>query len=162
VTRNIVRVLTATLVATSLSLASVVPLTKSTSSAEAAVAKATPKRISAMKWARGQKGKPYCYGGNGPRCFDCSGLVKKAYGKYLGNARTAQQIWASSKTKTIPRSKARWGDLVFWFSSGRATHVELLAGKKLNYRFGASRSGTRIGYRKLYGSPRFAHVVGAG
>lgn len=124
---------------------------------------ATSKRHKAIKWAKTQRGKRYCYGGNGPSCYDCSGLVKKAYAKAgISLPRTAQQIWASSKTKTVSKSHAKWGDLVFWFSNGKASHVEFLAGKGLKYSYGAHHSGTRIGWRKLYGSPRFAHVNGAG
>lgn len=127
------------------------------------VAKAASKRARAMKWAKTQRGKRYCYGGNGPSCYDCSGLIVKAY-KKVGKKlpRTADQIWKSSKTKTVSKSRAKWGDLVFWFSGGQATHVEFLAGKGLKYSYGAHHSGTRIGWRKLYGSPRFAHVNGAG
>ena len=30
-----------------------------------------------LAYARSQIGKPYCWGGEGPSCYDCSGLVEK-------------------------------------------------------------------------------------
>lgn len=33
----------------------------------------------AVHWAESQRGKPYCYGGTGLACYDCSGLVMMAY-----------------------------------------------------------------------------------
>jgi cell wall-associated NlpC family hydrolase len=35
----------------------------------------------AVRWAHREIGKPYAYGADGPRSFDCSGLVKYVYGK---------------------------------------------------------------------------------
>jgi cell wall-associated NlpC family hydrolase len=164
VTRNIVRALTATLVATSLSLASVVPLTKSTSSAEAAVAAATPKRHKAMRAAKTQKGKPYRYGGESPKSgFDCSGLVQWAYKK--AGINLPRTTYSMQKSKKLKRTyKPRWGDIVFT-SSG---HVELYSHVKKGVRwmYGAHNSGTRVGYKKVYrgasGYPRYFRVVGAG
>ena len=37
----------------------------------------------AVDFAYAQLGKPYCYAGVGPDCFDCSGLVTAAYGMTL-------------------------------------------------------------------------------
>ena len=37
----------------------------------------------AVEFAYAQLGKPYCYAGVGPDCFDCSGLVTAAYGMTL-------------------------------------------------------------------------------
>lgn len=129
----------------------------------AAITRSAKKRLTAMHWAVTQKGKPYCWGGNGPSCYDCSGLVVKAY-KRVGIAlpRTTGAIWSSSKTRHISKAKAHWGDLVMWFSGGRPSHVEFLAGRHLHHSFGAHHSGTRIGYRSLYGTPHYLHVVGAG
>lgn len=33
----------------------------------------------AVMYAESQIGKPYCYAGTGPSCFDCSGLTMKAW-----------------------------------------------------------------------------------
>ena len=44
-----------------------------------------------MAFARAQQGKPYCWGGTGPGCYDCSGLTYAAW------------AWAG---KGIPRTSA--------------------------------------------------------
>ena len=36
-------------------------------------------RALAYKYAVAQRGKWYCWGGAGPSCYDCSGLVSAAY-----------------------------------------------------------------------------------
>ena len=64
--------------------------------------------------------EPYCYGGTGPDCFDCSGLVVAAY-RYAGvrrPARTSTQM--RSWTTGTSLRYARTGDLLIY--SG---HVEL-------------------------------------
>jgi cell wall-associated NlpC family hydrolase len=64
--------------------------------------------------------EPYCYGGTGPDCFDCSGLVVGAY-RWAGlnlPARTSTQL--RSWTTGTSLRYARTGDLLFY--SG---HVEI-------------------------------------
>ena len=64
--------------------------------------------------------EPYCYGGTGPDCFDCSGLVVAAY-QWAGiklPVRTSTQLrqWTTGTSLRY----ARTGDLLFY--SG---HVEI-------------------------------------
>lgn len=104
-----------------------------------ASASVTPRRLIALDWARNQAGKWYCYGGVGPGCFDCSGLVMEAY-RHAGIAlpRTTYGMLASRHLVRIPASARRRGDLAFYGSG----HVELVA---LGGRtFGAAAPGTRI------------------
>ena len=61
----------------------------------------------AIGYARAQVGKPYCWGGTGPSCYDCSGLVMKAYGSSI--PRTSQAQWAALPHVPSPQP----GDLVF-------------------------------------------------
>ena len=67
--------------------------------------------------------EPYCYGGTGPGCFDCSGLVVAAY-RYAGvnlpgrGIRTSTQL--RSWTTGTSLKYARTGDLLLY--SG---HVEI-------------------------------------
>jgi cell wall-associated NlpC family hydrolase len=64
--------------------------------------------------------EPYCYGGTGPDCFDCSGLVIAAY-RWAGinlPVRTSTQL--RSWTTGTSLKYARTGDLLFY--SG---HVEI-------------------------------------
>lgn len=60
-----------------------------------------------------QVGKPYAYGGAGPEAFDCSGLVRYAYG--VGGTktpRTTAELYASGRA--IARELAQPGDLFFY------------------------------------------------
>jgi cell wall-associated NlpC family hydrolase len=67
--------------------------------------------------------EPYCYGGTGPSCFDCSGLVVAAY-RYAGINLPARGIRTSTQmrrwTTGISLAHAHSGDLLFY--SG---HVEI-------------------------------------
>ncbi|MDH6463354.1 cell wall-associated NlpC family hydrolase [Micromonospora sp. A200] len=73
------------------------------------------KAQTAIRVACQQVGDPYVWGADGPNSFDCSGLTQYAYkaaGIYLTHHTGAQ--W--NEGKAIPRSEARPGDLVFFFS----------------------------------------------
>jgi cell wall-associated NlpC family hydrolase len=68
--------------------------------------------------------EPYCYGGTGPNCFDCSGLVVAAY-RYAGINLPARGIRTSTQmrrwTTAISLGHIHSGDLLFY--SG---HVEMV------------------------------------
>jgi len=67
--------------------------------------------------------EPYCYGGTGPNCFDCSGLVVAAY-RYAGINLPARGVRTSTQmrrwTTAISLGRIHSGDLLFY--SG---HVEM-------------------------------------
>jgi cell wall-associated NlpC family hydrolase len=66
----------------------------------------------AIVFAQAQVGKPYCWGGQGPACFDCSGLVFAAYAAAgIHIARTTYQ-WQQDGPE-IPLSQIQPGDLLF-------------------------------------------------
>lgn len=101
-----------------------------------------PARLTALRWAETQAGKPYCYGGTGPGCYDCSGLVMIAY-RHAGISlpRTTEEMLADGRQLVrISRADARWGDLAFYGTG----HVELYMGPA-NWTFGAHASGQAIG-----------------
>jgi cell wall-associated NlpC family hydrolase len=129
-----VRILLAALAAVLITLA-LAPLAPSPASASA-----PPARMVALIWAKHQAGKWYCYGGTGPTCFDCSGLVMEAYA-HAGIAlpRTTYGMLASPHLVRIPASARRRGDLAFYGSG----HVELVT---VFGTFGAAAPGTQIGF----------------
>ncbi len=71
-----------------------------------------PHAALAVAYAEAQVGKPYCYAGTGPGCFDCSGLTMKAWaagGLALPHFSGAQyQMFPK-----VPLSQLIPGDLVF-------------------------------------------------
>lgn len=67
----------------------------------------------AIAYARAQLGKRYCWGGRGPSCFDCSGLVQAAW-RHAGARlpRTSRDIAAS--LPEVPPEQLRPGDILWW------------------------------------------------
>lgn len=101
----------------------------------------------ALKIARGMIGTPYRYGGNDPRGFDCSGLVRYAYGQAgITLPRISREIFRLCQP--IPPQAARPGDLLFFtISSDKIAHVGIYAE---NRRFiHAPSSGKGVGYASL-------------
>lgn len=94
-------------------------------------------------------GIAYRYGGDDPRGFDCSGYVGYVFAQLgIDLPRTADAIMDASRR--ISRSEARPGDLVFFLSGGRATHMGIYAGDGMMY--DSPRTGKRISLRKIYSS----------
>jgi peptidoglycan DL-endopeptidase CwlO len=66
-----------------------------------------------LAYAYAQLGKPYCYAGVGPQCYDCSGLSMMAWaqaGVYMSHG-------SNDQLASFPRvalSQLQPGDLVFW------------------------------------------------
>jgi cell wall-associated NlpC family hydrolase len=87
-----------------------------------------PSRASsrAIRYAKKQLGKPYKWGAEGPKSYDCSGLTSKAWA-HAGTRipRTSQEQWA--RLKRVPLTELRPGDLVIYFPG--ATHVAMYLGK---------------------------------
>jgi cell wall-associated NlpC family hydrolase len=75
-----------------------------------------------LDFAWAQVGKRYCWGGTGPSCFDCSGLVQRAWGQAgVRLPRTADAI--ASELPEVPLDEVRAGDILWW-----PGHVGLYAG----------------------------------
>lgn len=94
-----------------------------------------------MRTGNSLRGIPYRYGGSTPAGFDCSGFTMYVYRKVgvrLAHSATAQM----HKARTISRSSARRGDLVFFRSGSRAYHVGIYAGK--NRVLHSPRPGSRV------------------
>ena len=101
-----------------------------TYAAAAAPADAADAAGKAVAFARQQLGVPYVWGGDGPAegGFDCSGLTRAAYATAgIAIPRTADLQWRAGPA--IPTGQAlQPGDLLFYGTPAKATHVALYAG----------------------------------
>ena len=80
-----------------------------------------------VQTAMAMMGTPYVYGGATPRGFDCSGLVQYSYQKAGINVpRTSRGQYRSAKP--VPVAAARPGDLVFFASNQKISHVGIYLG----------------------------------
>jgi cell wall-associated NlpC family hydrolase len=77
--------------------------------------------------ARHQKGDPYAYGADGPKRFDCSGLVQYSYGKAgIRMPRTSDA--QADKARRIAKSNMQPGDLIVFHDGGDVYHVGIYTG----------------------------------
>lgn len=73
-------------------------------------------------------GKPYRYGGNTPKGFDCSGLVQYSYGR-VGIRLPHGTRSLLKVSRPVARSKLQRGDLVFFTQDGKkSSHVAMYLG----------------------------------
>ncbi|MER5209935.1 NlpC/P60 family protein [Streptomyces sp. NPDC002838] len=79
----------------------------------------------AVEYATAQIGKPYGWGEEGPKAYDCSGLTSQAWAS-AGTAipRTSQEQW--KQLKRIDVQDMRPGDLIIYFED--ASHVAMYIG----------------------------------
>ena len=104
----------------------------------------------AVQIASQQQGKPYRYGSTGPNSFDCSGFTTYIYKTRLGKnipRTSAQQAAALPK---VPQSAKRPGDLLFFRSGGRVSHVGVYAGG--GKMWAAPTTGDRVKLQAIYSS----------
>jgi cell wall-associated NlpC family hydrolase len=104
-------------------------------------------------------GKPYRYGGNNPKGFDCSGLVQYSYAR-VGvrlphGTRSLLQV-----SQPVSRKNLQRGDLVFFTQEGkRSSHVALYLG---DHRFvHAPSSGKKVhvaGFNDAYWQRHFTEA----
>ncbi|MET7356935.1 C40 family peptidase [Streptomyces sp. NPDC005562] len=106
----------------------------------------------ALDYAVRQIGRPYRWGAEGPKAFDCSGLTQRAWA-HAGREipRTSQEQWA--ELRRIPLAKLRPGDLVVYFP--KATHVAMYLGDGKVVQ--APRPGARVKVSPIAANP----VLGA-
>ncbi|WP_308250544.1 C40 family peptidase [Nonomuraea rhizosphaerae] len=79
-----------------------------------------------LRFAFAQVGKPYIFGGTGPRGYDCSGLTQAAWrAAGVSLPRTTWQQWAWGNARKVSLDALQPGDLIF--SSGLG-HVSIYAG----------------------------------
>jgi peptidoglycan DL-endopeptidase CwlO len=98
----------------------------------------------AVRFALAQVGKPYCYGGGGPGCYDCSGLTMAAYatvGVSLPHSSSAQ----FGVGRQVSAGELQPGDLVFYYSP--ISHVSMYIGN--GQRVSATHSGDYVKVQSL-------------
>jgi cell wall-associated NlpC family hydrolase len=99
--------------------------------------------LKAVAVARKQIGKWYRYGGNGPKTFDCSGLVQYVYRKAgVKLPRTADAQHRHVRLHVRLRNVAP-GDLVYFYGDGHTGIVSKVVGSRI-YMIHAAHTGTRI------------------
>jgi len=103
----------------------------------------------AIAYARAQLGKPYCYAGSGPGCFDCSGLTMRAWGA-AGVSMPHYSGAQYSMFPHVPLSAMLPGDLVFW-GPGGSQHVGLYIGG--GQMIAAPHTGDVVKIQAVWGSP---------
>ncbi|MEV7991950.1 NlpC/P60 family protein [Streptomyces sp. NPDC086077] len=106
----------------------------------------------AVRYAVRQLGKPYEWGAEGPRSYDCSGLTSQAWAD-AGTPipRTSQEQWA--RLHRVPLKELRPGDLVVYFPE--ATHVAMYLGDGMVVQ--APRPGAKVKVSPIAANP----VLGA-
>ncbi len=112
-------------------------------------------RTRIMEKAKATIGVPYVWGGtNLASGVDCSGFVQQVYLKIAGISlpRTAAQ--QSTCGKSVSEADLKPGDLIFYRSGGRVTHVGFYAGN--GNLLHAPQPGDRVKYSNMnYSSNRF-------
>ena len=103
----------------------------------------------AIAYARSQLGKPYCYAGAGPACFDCSGLTMRAWGA-AGVSMPHYSGAQYSMFPHVPLNAMQPGDLVFW-GPGGSEHVGLYIGG--GQMIAAPHTGDVVKIQAVFGSP---------
>ncbi|GAB2870026.1 C40 family peptidase [Streptomyces deserti] len=87
--------------------------------------KASERGKKAVEYATAQLGKPYQWGAEGPKAYDCSGLTSQAWASAgQGIPRTSQEQW--KRLERVDIEDMRPGDLVIYFDD--ASHVALYIG----------------------------------
>ncbi|MFD8571049.1 NlpC/P60 family protein [Streptomyces sp. NPDC059639] len=87
--------------------------------------KASPMGKKAVQYATAQLGKPYVWGAEGPKSYDCSGLTSQAWASAgHGIPRTSQEQW--KQLKHIDVKDMRPGDLIIYHDD--ASHVGMYIG----------------------------------
>lgn len=78
--------------------------------------------LEVLAFATAQVGHRYCWGGTGPGCFDCSGLVQQAW-RHAGVQLPRTSGAMGDALSSVPLDDVRPGDVLWW-----PGHVAIYAG----------------------------------
>ena len=98
----------------------------------------------AVAFARAQVGKPYCYGGAGLGCYDCSGLTMMAW-RQAGVSLPHSSASQFNVGRRISASELQPGDLIFYYSP--ISHVSIYIGG--GQRISATHTGDYVRVQSL-------------
>lgn len=88
-----------------------------------------PQRKIILESALQMLSREYCFGGVGPNCFDCSGFVGYVFNRAgIRLPRTSSELSVCTGLRSVDRTLARPGDVVFFDLSGhgKPDHVGIL------------------------------------
>jgi cell wall-associated NlpC family hydrolase len=97
-----------------------------------------------VAYARAQVGKPYCYGGSGSGCFDCSGLTMMAW-RQAGVSLPHSSASQYSVGRRVSAGELQPGDLIFYYSP--ISHVSVYIGN--GQRISATHTGDYVRVQSL-------------
>ena len=95
-------------------------------------------------------GKPYQYGAVGPNSFDCSGYTTYIYKTRLGVNIPRTSAQQEAAIPRVAQSAKRPGDLLFFRTNGRVSHVGVYAGG--NAMYASPTTGDRVKLQSIYTS----------
>jgi cell wall-associated NlpC family hydrolase len=104
----------------------------------------------AVRIASEQQGKPYQYGSTGPSSFDCSGYVTYIYKTRLGKDVPRTSAQQEAYFPRVSQSAKQPGDLLFFRTDGRVSHVGVYAGE--GKMWASPSTGDRVKLQSIYTS----------
>jgi cell wall-associated NlpC family hydrolase len=115
----------------------------------------------ALRIAARQIGDPYKYGAEGPRRFDCSGLVYFATHRAGFDAVPRTSAEQGAYMRRIKKSHLRRGDFVFFTEKKTVYHVGIYVGRRDGDRMilHAPRTGEKVGRDPIWTDRWFAATL---
>jgi len=104
--------------------------------------------VHAVAFAQSRIGTPYCWGGNGPGCYDCSGLTRAAW-RSAGRAIPRTSEAQLAQLPRVPMENVQPGDILW-----RPGHVGIYAGR--GWVIAATHTGDVVRYQP---ASRFVRAV---
>ncbi len=125
-------------------------------SSENTVTKVEPTQLSLDAAAHRYIGTPYKYGGTTSRGFDCSGYVWRVYQDIGLNFTRSSAASYYDSGERVQRRNARKGDLVFFKTRGRISHVGIFLGDNIFIHSSSSRGVIESSLENSYWKPKVA------